>query len=193
MIKYLLLIVFTAPLLHSCSNNLEDRMDKYLKAKLQRDGSHLNYVSDTLKIWLEDKSKEPRLRIKGQSSGGPWADWDKVFHSYSWADSVTVNAKGRSTIGTFYESNEFYDLIGKPPTRSTRTFWFDKNDEIDEILIVWEPGQKTSDQYLKPIVEWAMLNAPAEIEAIYPNGSIKPSDQNAKRWRLLIESYRASN
>ena len=173
-------------------NDLKLIAESYLEAKSMDDGSADKFTTDTLKIWFENKSGDPIRRIKGQKKTGPWAEWDKEFKSYSEPDSLWTDVKSNSVSGKFFESNEFYGLIGKPPTETTRTFWFNTDNLISEILIVWKPGQKTSDYYLRPIVEWALKNDSLEITSLYPKEEIKPSAINAKRWRKLIIDYKTN-
>jgi len=163
----------------------------YFKAKSQNDGSEQGFVADTIKIWFENKSNKPILRIKGQKKTGPWAEWDEEFKSSSRFDILWSNDNLWSVSGVFFEDNEFYELIGKPPTKTTRTFWFNDKNLISEILIIWKPGQKTSADFLEPIEEWALKNDSITISQLYPNQTIKPSKENAILWRKLIGSYRS--
>lgn len=169
------------------SAHLTTTVREYYKAKNDENGDASNFMADTVKIWFETKAHKPTLRIKGRKKSGPWANWDREFKSHSDYDSLWLD-QDNSVSGIFYENNEFYEMIGKPATRTTRTFWFDDNGLISGILIVWQQGQKTSDHYLAPVVEWASKNAPDDLSQLYPESKIDPS--NPGKWRILLERYR---
>ncbi len=147
------------------------------------------YTTDTVRLWFEKLSGEPILRIKGQVSKGRWKEWDEEIHTIIEMDSIWYVENIQAVQGYFYENNDFYELIGKPPTKTLRTYWFEK-DKIHEILIYWLPEENTpSDIFLEPIVSWAEIYAKDEIIELYPNNTISPSKENAKKWRNLINRY----
>lgn len=147
------------------------------------------YTKDTVKLWFEVQSGDPILKIKGQAARGKWKEWDEEMHTTIEIDSIWYLESTDAIKGYFYENNDFYKLIGKPPTKTLRTYWFEEN-KINEILIYWIPEENTpSGVFLKPIVEWAEIHAEDEIAELYPNNSIVPSKENAVKWRNLINRY----
>ncbi|MEQ9425047.1 MAG: hypothetical protein RJQ09_11550 [Cyclobacteriaceae bacterium] len=190
-----IVLVICMTLFWACGANrteiLRSKMNAYLEAKALADGSHHQFVADTFKTWFEDRQGKPIIRIKGEASKGPWAEWDEVFHSKSTLKGgLKIDQEDDAVTGIFFESNEFYELIGKPPTETTRTFWFDKEDKLAEVLIIWKPDQPESDEFLKPIVEWAQMHDSVTLNEIYPKGKIKPSQENAVKWREMIKRYK---
>jgi hypothetical protein len=152
-----------------------------------------NFTTDTVKVWFDKKSGDPSLQIKGKQKTGKWSEWDKEMNSSSNYDSIWFDDHENAVKGYFFENNDFYELIGKEPTKTERTFWFDQNRKIKEILIYWIPEENTTTaEHLKPIVEWAMENDSLEIQQLYPDGNFIPSAQNAIRWKDLLKSYRDS-
>ncbi len=160
---------------------------------IKKNGDKWLYTTDTVKQWFDEKSGKPILQIKGAPSSGKWKQWDQEMHSTSYFDSLWFDADENAVKGHFYENNDFYDLIGKGPTKTLCTYWLNTDNKIYEILIYWIPEvNTTTGEHLKPIQEWAMKNDSLEIQTLYPNGRIVPSGENAKRWRILIEKYKAA-
>lgn len=149
-----------------------------------------NYTADTVKVWYDEKKGEAIKRIKGKPSLSGWKQWDKEMNSTSKYDSIWYDKRERAIKGYFYENNDFYKLIGKGPTKTLRTYWFDDKEKIHEILYYWIPEENTTtSEYLKPIVEWAKQIDSIEISKLYPNGQIIPSKDNAIQWKKLLHRY----
>ncbi|AXT20644.1 hypothetical protein D1817_12350 [Flavobacteriaceae bacterium] len=165
--------------------------EQYNSALKKGDEDKWSYTSDTIKVWFDNKKGKPSLRIKGKKSTGKWKEWDEEMHSSSYYDTIWYDQRENSIKGYFYENNDFYELIGKAPTKTLRTYWLNQNNKINEILMYWIPEENTTtDQHLKPIVEWAILNDSSEIKQLYPNNRIVPSKENAKRWKNLLNKYK---
>ncbi len=163
---------------------------KYYSAQKNDSNDKWNFTNDTVKLWFDNKDGKPILQVKGKKATGKWKEWDREMKSNSFYDTIWFDESENAVKGYFYEKNDFYSLIGKPPTKTLRTYWFDVNDKINEILIYWIPEENTiTAEYLKPIVKWAMANDSIEINQLYPNGNIVPSRENAIRWKNLIRKY----
>ena len=179
----------------SCETQKEENVAlevfrNYYSAIKEDSDERWNYTSDTVEIWFDDKEGTPSLRIKGKESTGKWQDWDVEMNSTSWYDSLWYDRDEEVIQGYFFENNDFYELIGKSPTKTLRTYWLNENNKIDEILIYWIPEENTpSSEHLNPIVEWALENDSTEITELYPNGAIIPSKENAIRWKKLLSKY----
>ena len=188
------IILFICIGIFSCSKSDENtklvaQLKNYLEAKSAKDNSHWQYMADTVKSWFDEKNGAGNIQLKSESFTGPWAEWDKEMNAYITFDSLTTDKSENSVSGIFYEFNDFYDLIGKRPTKTKRTYWFNKKNLINEVLIVWDPSNTLTAIHLKPVVEWALKNDSIEIQELYPNGEIIPSAENARRWKVLLNRY----
>lgn len=178
----------------SCTPESEEtqRMElfpEYFAALSKGDGSHWQYLTDTVKLWFDEKKGEPQLNIKN-SPKGKWGDWDKEMHAAATYDSLWYDKTENAVKGFFYENNDFYRLIHKPPTKTLRTYTFNDNHKISKILIYWIPEEnKETSYYLAPVYDWAEKYYPHEIEDLYPNKKIVPSAENAVRWKRLLSQY----
>jgi len=199
--KRYIIIIGALILAGGCSKNkssnpefLKSQLENYLEARSAKDNSHWQYTTDTVTTWFDEKTGEGRKSIKGAQSSGPWAQWDKEMNSYSTHDdNFTVNENDHSVTGVFYEHNDFYDLLGKGPTKSTRTYWFNKDGLINEVLIVWDPSNSLTSVYLDSVVVWELKYDSLEITQLYANEEITPSVENAKRWKALLKKYNERN
>lgn len=175
------------------ADHLISQLQNYLEARTNRDSSYWEYTADTVTTWFDEKKGNGSKRIKGVESSGPWTEWDKEMNSYSTHDdSLKVDLEEQSVTGIFYEHNDFYDLIGRAPSKTTRTYWFNEKELIKEVLIVWDTTNILSSVYLKPVVNWAMTKDSTEIQELYPKGEIIPSGENARRWKKLLTKYNES-
>jgi hypothetical protein len=189
----LILLLFVVTV--SCDNqkgqqDILNGFTEYLAASKADSKTKWNYTSDTIKVWFDEKKGNPSKRIKGEGSSGKWKEWDEQMHSKSYYDSLWYDKSEHAVKGFFYENNDFYDLIGKSPTKTLRTYWLNSENKIYEILYYWIPDENTTtSHHLKPIVEWALKNDSSEILELYPNGRIIPSKENAIRWKKLLTKY----
>lgn len=190
-----LITVITIITVVSCNNlNKESSelktFNKYYSALRSGSNDKWNFTTDTVKLWYEDKKGTPILQIKMKKSAEKWKEWDEEMNSISRYDSLWFDKDENSIKGYFYERNDFYDLIGKTPTKTLRTYWLNQNNKINEILMYWIPEENTTTgEHLKPILEWALVNDSTEIQQLYPNSKIVPSGENARRWKKLLQKY----
>lgn len=163
---------------------------RYYQLTKKNSDDKWNYTTDTLKLWFDKKDGNPILQVKDKKSIGKWKEWDEEMNATSYYENLWVDREQNAVKGYFFENNDFYEMIGKPPTKTLRTFWFNNKDKIFEILIYWIPEEnRLTSEYLKPVLEWAEKNYPEEIKTLYPNGEIIPSRENAIRWKRLLEKY----
>lgn len=181
----------------SCNKQRNDGLKlfaDYYSAVKENSDKQWNYTSDTVKLWFDEKSGEPILQIKGDKSTGKWKEWDIELNSTSSYDSLWLDQENNVIMGYFYENNDFYELIGKAPTKTLRTYWLNEQTKINEILIYWIPDDNTTtSKHLKPIKEWALENDSIEINQLYPDNTIIPSRENARRWKKLLNNYNESH
>jgi hypothetical protein len=161
----------------------------YFKALSKNDGGQWQFTNDTVRLWFDEKSGNPQLLVRDQKKG-LWASWDIEMNASSTYDSLWYDDMESAVKGYFYEDNDFYRLLKKPPTKTLRTYTFNAEDKISEILIYWIPeANKETTFYLEPVNAWALKNYPAEIEKIYPNGKLIPSKENAITWKKILVHY----
>lgn len=193
-----ILILLIIMIITSCKSNDQAPREisifkNYYEAAKDGGDEKWNYTEDTVRQWFDDKNGDPIVQVKGQASTGRWKEWDEEMNANSYYDSIWYNEAENAVQGYFYENNDFYQLIGKGPTKTLRTYWFDNNDKINEFLIYWIPEENTTTtENLKPIVEWAMKNDSTEIMELYPDNRIIPSRENAIRWKVLLTRYNES-
>lgn len=193
-----ILILLIIMIITSCKSNDQASREisifkNYYEAAKDGGDEKWNYTEDTVRQWFDDKNGDPIVQVKGQASTGRWKEWDEEMNANSYYDSIWYNEAENAVQGYFYENNDFYQLIGKGPTKTLRTYWFDNNDKINEFLIYWIPEENTTTtENLKPIVEWAMKNDSTEIMELYPDNRIIPSRENAIRWKVLLTRYNES-
>lgn len=169
-----------------------ERVNQYLTLRQQKDPRFLQYVADTVKVWFDTKENKPILRLKVNQSKGPWAAWDSVMNSQSTLDSIWYNESQTAVVALLAESNDFYRLLGKPPTICEMSFWFNSEGEISEGLMYWPPHKNNAtDEFLQPVVDWAYQYDSTEISYLYKNEEIEPSAENAIRWKALLRNYQS--
>ena len=149
-------------------------------------------MADTVRSWFDEKTGAGNIQLKGVPASGIWTEWDQEMNAYIKYDSLIPDDEIHSVSGIFYEFNDFYRLIGKGPTKTIRTYWFDKNNMVEEILIVWSPENTLTADHLVPVVNWALKNDSIEISELYKEEKIIPSLESAKRWKTLLRKYKAS-
>ncbi len=168
--------------------------EAYFSAVNSEEANKWQFTTDTVKLWFDDRENDPVVQVKGQPSRGPWKEWDEEMNSASYYDSLWFDMEENAVKGYFYERNDFYELVGKPPTKTLRTYWFDENDKITEMLIYWIPEEnRLTSEYLEPVKAWALEWDSALIMDLYPDDRIIPSRENAIRWKALLREYREEN
>ncbi|MCB0487790.1 MAG: hypothetical protein R2820_15140 [Cyclobacteriaceae bacterium] len=189
------LIIFLIGGLIGCTTEISHqdqvrRVNQYLSLRKQKDSAFQLFVADTMKVWFESKEGRPTIRLKSNQSKGPWAAWDSVMNGRTILDSIWFDAKTQAVKTLFTETNDFYDLIGKPASVTEQSFWINHTGEIHESLIYWLPDKNISaDILLQPIIEWARTHDSTEIAELYKNEEIEPSAENAVRWKALLRNY----
>lgn len=167
-----------------------ERVNQYLSLRKQKDPAFQQFVADTMKVWFDSKEGRPSIRLKSNQSKGPWAEWDSVMNGRTTLDSIWFDEEKKAVKTLFTETNDFYDLIGKPASVAEQSFWLNGKGEIDESLIFWLPDKNISaDTFLHPVIEWARKRDSIEIADLYKNEEIEPSAENAVRWKALLRNY----
>ena len=169
--------------------NLKNFKEYYAYASMNSD-SKWEYMKDTVKWYFKENRDNPVFLYKGKKRTGPWAEWDKAMNPRYSYDTIWYNDEENAIEGYFFEENDFYNLIGKEPTKTHQKFWLDDEGMIKEIMVYWIPEENThTREFLKPVRTWAQKQDSALIEEIYPDGEIAPSKENAKKWKELLKEY----
>ena len=134
------LLLLVSILIQSCNSNLEANKEllifkNYFDALTSKSDRKWEYTKDTVKVWFDTKDNEPSLRIKNKKSNSKWKEWDKIMNSKIEYDTIWYDKEENTINGYFYEMNDFYELIGKPATKTQRTYWLDESKKIKEVLI----------------------------------------------------------
>ncbi len=188
----ILLIFFIACGEFNRESELVDNFKSYYKSVKNKDDLKWNFTADTVYVWFEKHDTIPSFRFKGKPIS-KWGEWDRVMNSSSYYDSIWYNKKDHAIQGFFYESNDFYDLIGASPNKTLRTYSLNDENKISDVLYERIDSENTiSDEHLDPIYEWALKNDSLEIMELYPDKQFAPSTENALRWRKLIGKYHES-
>lgn len=140
-------------------------------------GFRLHFVGSEYSL-----SKEALSKAMGWDAGANGhVEWRQVGSSGS-----SFSYEGR-------ESNEFLRLLGIPHLKFQTAFSVNSEGLIEAQRYQLLPDQPSSQEAMKPAVEWARRHRPQELEEIYPGGQMAYSEEMARRWILLLKEWRASS
>ena len=190
-----IIVIFVFSMIMGCDRwkkqekNLKNFEEYYVYAASNSD-KKWEYMRDTIKWYFKENKDNPTFLYQGKKRTGPWADWDKAMNPKYSYDTIWYNEEKNAIEGYFFEENDFYTLIGKGATKTHQTFWLDNDGLIKEIMVYWIPEEnRHTSEFLKPVREWALKNDSILIQEIYPDGEIKPSEENAQKWKELLKKY----
>jgi len=165
---------------------LADRVRAYLAACAHGDVSEAeSFLAAGARFWREEKTGPGQL-IDRRS---PAAEWDEELHaSLTCRDLTTV---GTAVGGICDESNDFYRLLGIQTMSVRLTTWFDGQDRIVEQFVEPLPDNPDFDTLLGPVLDWAEQHRPQDLVALFPDERLVRNRETAKRWRALLEAWRA--
>ncbi|HSR67805.1 MAG TPA: nuclear transport factor 2 family protein [Acidobacteriota bacterium] len=103
-----------------------------------------------------------------------------------------VGSSGGSFSYEGQESNEFLRLLGIPHLKFQTTFSVNSQGLIEKQRYQLLPDQPSSQEAMKPAVEWARRHRPQELAEIYPDGQMVYSKEMARRWVALLKEWRAA-
>ena len=147
-----------------------------------------SFLSDSSRIWFEDKSGSGKIR--DASGEGPWAGWDEYFESTSRFDDWQADAD--SVWVTVHETNKFYRLLERVPAPYRATYYLDEQGRIEGTLIAAIPGAVGEPGRVAEFETWLEQTFPGELEQLKPDGRIDPSLENAQLWHRRINEWRQS-
>ena len=116
--------------------------------------------------------------------------WDSGVNGHVEWDVVKGEAEALTFEGR--ERNDFFELLGIAHLRFRTTFRLDVKGKIIEQLYETHPGQPSSEEAMKPAVEWASQHNPAELQEVYPDGQMVYTEEMARRWVALLTEWRSS-
>ena len=141
-------------------------------------------------------AEEYKLRFVGTEFVMSKADLPRIL---GWDSGVNGHvewdvAEGQAEALTFEgrERNDFFELLGIAHLRFRTSFKLDGKGKIIEQLYEKLPGQPSSEEAMKPAVEWASRHRPAELQEIYPDGRMIYTEEAARRWVALLREWRSS-
>ena len=121
---------------------------------------------------------------------GRWKTWDSHFNGVS-EQQGPLQTEGDRVWADFFETNDYFRLIGRRGGYFRQTWFFASNGKIEGYMISAVPGAPESpagrgDEF----TAWARENAAEELEYLRPEGKIDPTGDRAARTGALLERWR---
>ncbi len=112
--------------------------------------------------------------------------WDRGVNGH-----IEWDIKGDAEALTFEgrETNDFFELLGIAHLRFRTTFRLDVKGRIIEQSYETLPAQVSTEEAMKPAVQWAQRNRPAELREIYPDGRMIYTEDMGRRWVALLREW----
>jgi hypothetical protein len=163
------------------------KLDAYLAARHRGDLEEArSFLAPGCVIWF-DSREGPGTPLDLQ---GGAAEWDRELRASATHDALVV--EGDHVSGLFTETNDFYTLLGIDAWKARITFWFDASGLITAELYEAMPDNPDFDAHFLPALEWATRNRPEEVKALLPGDLLVRNGDTARRWRVLLQEWRAS-
>ncbi len=148
-----------------------------------QDTAAFAYLSSDCHIWYE--------KIEGEGIkadiGGPWSHWDNYFRGTRQYESWTVDSNAVTV--SMMETNDFYKLIEREPTRVFITWWFDDDQKINRVFVKGDRSVRPKDR-MPEFVKWALGTMPAEVEYLLPDKKLNPTGDRPERWKKALLEWR---
>ena len=145
-------------------------------------------LADGARTWFGDRTGEGRP-LDPAPRTGPWAAWDEFFGST--AEVVDPSAAPGSATLVTLETNDYYRLLERGPQRNSLTYFVDAQGRITGLRIA-SAGPRPMGR-TEQFLAWARAKAPDEIAELMPNGEIDPRGDHPRRFRSLLERWRAES
>ena len=107
----------------------------------------------------------------------------------------SYSVEGNALTFIVRELNDYMKLLDREPARYTITYFFDDEQRIEGTLIAGLPdddGAEVRPDRLDEFLAWAEADHAQEMKILMPEGRIVPSRDNARRFRELLNEWRAS-
>lgn len=105
---------------------------------------------------------------------------------------TVVDASPRQVTVEGTEGNDFLDLLDVGSLDFRSTFTVDSGGAIVGQLHEVDWGDTTLDEAMAPLLAWAEVHAPEELEALRPGGRMVYTRPMAERWVALARRWRAA-
>lgn len=170
------------------SNPLVATVLRYRDAKRRndRDAQRATLATDA-RMWFETRDGQGS-KLDAESDGDPWAGWDRFFRSEGILEAAVVTA--RSVRATVSETNDWYRLVDRPPSRYYMTYDFDEGGRISGVLVHSIPGEPKPHDRVDEFKTWARANRPGLLEKLMPDGKLDPALEKAKQWKVSLFEWR---
>jgi hypothetical protein len=167
------------------SNIARAKRFRELLAKKDYDAARAMMANDARR-WWDAREGEGRPWKIGPDAGGPWAAWDKYFHSQH--EVLEWREEPHSATALVQETNDYYRLLERGAMRNELVYYFDDDGKIDGLVIrgAGERPMGLTDEF----IAWAKKNDPEEIAALMPGGEIDPAGDHPERFRRLLDRWR---
>jgi hypothetical protein len=182
------LLAILTPTFAAPDDPLVATVQRYREAKEKDDlATQRSLLAPDARMWFETK-EGPGSKLGEPGSGDPWKDWDEFFRSESKVEDTVV--EGESVRLTMSETNDWYRLVERPPSRYHVTYDFDGDGKITSVLVHGIPGAPKTADRLGDFKEWAKANRPGLLETLMPTGKIDPALDKAKLWKASLLEWR---
>lgn len=136
--------------------------------------------------WWEERSG-PGQTWSIAPASGPWASWDEEFRSRG--EVVRWRSEPSAATAVVRETNDYFRLLERGSVINEITYFFDSEGQIEGLLI-GATGERPTGR-TEEFLAWARENAPGEIAGLMRGGEIDPSGDHPRRFRALLERWRA--
>jgi hypothetical protein len=147
------------------------------------------FLAPDARIWFDMQEREGPGK-PWTLEAGPWASWDRYFHSHT--DLRDWKSEGGRVTVVGDETNDFYRLLDWKPKPVLLTYWVDRSGRITGFLFHPVAGGPPAQSRLEEFEAWAKKTHPAELAYLMPNGKIEPSGDRPGRWRKILVEWRSA-
>ena len=142
---------------------------------------------DGPRIWYGERDGDGSPWTLG---GGRWKAWDDYFRGTA-VRATEWHVDGEVVWADVVETNDYYRLVERPPSRWRATYFIAEDGRIEGFLVGRIPGLERDGGRDAEFEAWARETHPEEAEYLMPGGSIDPTGDRPQRMRALLELWRA--
>ncbi len=139
--------------------------------------------------WFNERSGEGGPWRVGPGAKGPWARWDDYMGKQS--EIIQWVEEERAAVCVYRETNDYFLLLDRGWVTNHTTYFFDERGRIEGILHAAAPGPRPQGR-TEEFLAWARANEPQELAALMPGGDVDPSGDHPRRFRAILERWRAA-
>jgi hypothetical protein len=146
-----------------------------------------SFLAPDARIWFDAEEREGPGK-PWTLEAGPWAAWDRFFHSHTDLKDWKNQDDRVTAIGQ--ETNDFYRLLDWKPKPLLLTYWVNDAGRITGFMFHAVAGAPAAHSRLEEFEAWARKARPAELAYLMPDGKIDPSGDRPARWRTILVEWR---